>query len=101
MRNLFLALAGYGFARRAAAPLELIGIPELLNVSSAGAKALLLQNGLYRLRELFDIRRLPTRSFRSVVGAPDGLNDDPVWCWLQLYLRSARLGFASARIGPP
>jgi hypothetical protein len=36
----------------------------------------LLQKGLYRRH-----RRLLTRSLRGVVGAPDCLNDDPVWWW--------------------
>jgi hypothetical protein len=81
MRNLFLTpLAGYCPARQAAATFELLAVPELLNVQSAGVIALLLQNGLYRRWELVDIRRLRTRSLRGVVHAPDCLNDDPVWC---------------------
>src|SRR5436309_1831420 len=100
MRNLFLALAGYCLARPPAAPLEPLGVPELLNAPSAGVIAPLLQKGLYHRWQFFDVRRLLIRILRGVVRAPDCLNDHPVWCWLQLYLRSARLGFAFSRIGP-
>src|SRR5262245_35682491 len=38
-------------------------------------------------------RRLPTRSLRGVVRAPDCLNDDPVWWWWNS--ACDRLGWAS------
>ena len=91
MRNLFLALAGYCLTRPPASPLELLVVPELLNAPSAGAKALLLQKGLYRRWQFFDIRRLRTRILRGVVRAPDCLNDDPA-----LVLASALLAIGSA-----
>ena len=75
------------------------GLPELLNPSSAGAKALLLQKGLYRRRQLFDIRRLRTRSFRGVVHEPDFLNDrsHPVLASTLLAIGSARLRLWASR----
>src|SRR5262245_27937892 len=101
MRNLFLALAGYCLATRPTAPLELLGLPELLNVPFAGAKALPVQQELYRRAQLSDIRGLPTRSLRGVVLGLDFVIDHGRrGRRLQLCWRSARLAFAVARIGP-
>jgi membrane-bound metal-dependent hydrolase YbcI (DUF457 family) len=101
-RNLYFfrrSLAATVLPGRPTAPLELLGLPELLNAPLAGGRALLFQYGQYLRWQLFDIRRFRTRSLRGVVHNLIALLIIASEARFNFSWRPVRLGFALRRIG--